>query len=75
MKLLKKIKEHSRKSKTTHKRVKLQSYPLQRQSHPFEHMKRSALSLKQNITSFGVKKSKFIILLIIVPISRLIVTL
>ena len=53
MKLLKKIKEHSRKSKTTHKRVKLQNYPLQRQSHPFEHMKRSALSY---ITSFGAVK-------------------
>ena len=34
MKLLKKSEEHSQKSKTTHKRVKLQNYPLQRQIIP-----------------------------------------
>ena len=57
MKLLKKSKEHSRKSKTTHKRVKLQHYPLQSQSHPFEQMEPSALSLKKRISSFGAVKN------------------
>ena len=56
-KLLKTSKEQSRKSKTTHKRVKLPNYPLQRQSHPFEQMERSALSLKKSITSFGAVKT------------------
>ena len=74
--LLKTCKEQSRKSKATHKRVKLPNYLLQRQSRPFEQMERSALSLKKSITSFGaVKNPKFIILLIFVPISRLVVTL
>ena len=58
------------------KRVKLPNYPLQRQSHPFEQMERSALSLKKEYNIFWCcKKSKFIILLIFVPISRIVVTL
>ena len=69
-------KEQSRRSKTTHKRVKLPNYPLQRQSHPFEQMERSALSLKKEYNIFWCcKKSKFIILLIFVSISRVVVTL
>ena len=69
-------KEQPRKSKTTHKRVKLPNYSLQRQSHPFEQMERSDLSLKREYNIFWCcKKSKFIILLIFVPISRLVVTL
>ena len=74
-KLLKTGKEQSRKSKTTHKRVQLPNYPLQRQSHPFEQMERSALSLKEYNIFWYCKKSKFIILLIFVPISRVVVTL
>ena len=58
-----------------HKSVKLPNYPLQRKSHPFEQMERSALSLKKEYNIFGaVKKPKFIILLIFVPISRAVVT-
>ena len=69
-------KEQSRKSETTHKRVKLPNYPLQRQSHYFEQMKRSALSLKKEYNiCWCCKKSKFIILLIFVSISRVVVTL
>ena len=69
-------KEQSPKSKTTHKRVKLPNYPLQRQSHPFEQMERSAPSLKKSCNIFWCcKKSKFIILLIFVPISRVVVIL
>ena len=52
-----KSKEQSRKSKTTHKRVELTNYVLQRQSHPFEQMERSALSLKKSILSFGAVKN------------------
>ena len=69
-------KEQFRKSKTTHKRVKLPNYPLQRQSHPFEQMEQSACSLKKQYNIFWCcKKSKFIILLIFVHISRVVVTL
>ena len=50
---LKTSKEQCGKNKTTHKRVKLPHYPLQRQIHPFEQMERSALYSKKSITSFG----------------------
>ena len=75
-KLLKTSKERSRKSKTNHKRVKLPNYPLQRQSHPFEQMEQSALSIKKECNIFWCCKTfKFIILLIFAPISRVVVTL
>ena len=38
------------------KRVKLPNYPLQRQSHLFEQMEQSALSLKKSIISLGAVK-------------------
>ena len=73
---LKRVKNSLKKSKTTHKRVKLPNCPLQRQSHPFEQVERSALSLKKEYNIFWCcKKSKFIILVICVPISRVVVTL
>ena len=71
--LLKTSKEQSRKSKTTHKRVKLPNYTPQRQTHPFEQMERNALPLKKKkeYNNFWCcKKSKFINLLIFVGISR-----
>ena len=49
-------KEQCQKSKTTRKRVKLPNYPLQRQSHPFEQMERSALYLKKEYKILGAVK-------------------
>ena len=75
-KLLKTSKEQSRKSKTTHKRVKLSNYPLHMQSQSLwtDGTKCSFFKKEYNIF-WCCKNSKFIILLIFVPISRVVVTL